>query len=252
MTSNSTSAPVRSSSVSNAAASSAKSRSAPYRARLRMRGGFAPALPDPAGCLGGGRADRAGGRGGLGHAVAHAEPLAAVAAHVVDQRHQGLALGRERVLDPRRDLGIGVALDYAVLLERAQPQRERAWADPRERPLELTEAAAALGKIADHEDRPLAANDVRSRADGTCGIRHTADSSSRLHKLKRGARRSAGQVAEQPAATAAALRCVHASLARLHQYPAGAAERHLDRLARAAPDEVLELDVGLDARLDAR
>ena len=40
--------------------------------------------------------------------IAHAEPLAAVAAHVVDQRHERLALGGQRVLHPRRHLGVGV------------------------------------------------------------------------------------------------------------------------------------------------
>ena len=69
-------------------------------------------------------------------------PAAPVAAHVLDQRHEGLALVGERVLDPRRDLGIGAALDDPLLLERPQAQRERAWADPVERALELTEAVA--------------------------------------------------------------------------------------------------------------
>ena len=85
---------------------------------------------------------------------------------------QRLALGRERVLDPRRHLGIGVALDDALLLERPQPQRQRPRADAGERALELAEAAAALGQIADDEDRPLAADDVRGGADGTGGIAH--------------------------------------------------------------------------------
>src|SRR6476469_10991194 len=53
------------------------------------------------------------------------EPLAAVAAHVLDQRQQRLALVRQRVLDARRDLGKGVAGDDALILERAQAQRER-------------------------------------------------------------------------------------------------------------------------------
>src|SRR3954451_5996357 len=180
-TSNSTSAPERSSSVSSAAASSAKSRSAPYRARLRMRGGFAPAVRSPAG----GRRLSSGADGVVGRrALLHAEPLAAVATHVVDQRHERLTLGGERVLHPGRDLRIGVPLDDGLLLERPQPQRQRARADPRQRPLELAEPAPTLGQIADHEDRPLTADDVRGRADGARGIRHVGKSSPKLHFVK--------------------------------------------------------------------
>src|SRR5262245_46696181 len=117
-------------------------------------------------------------------AVVHAEVLAAVAAHVLDQRHEGLALGRKRVLDARRDLGIGVALNDALLLERAQAQRERARADPRQRALQLTETAAALGQVADDEDRPLATVDVRGCTDGAVWISHIGNASARLHQLK--------------------------------------------------------------------
>src|SRR5215218_7857491 len=98
-------------------------------------------------------------------AVVDAEVLTPVAAHVLDERHERLALRRERVLDAGRDLGKGVPLDDALLLQRAKAQREGARADPRERALELAEAAAALGQVANHEDRPLAADDVRGGAD---------------------------------------------------------------------------------------
>src|SRR4051812_3758121 len=60
----------------------------------------------------------------------------------------------------------------------------------------------------------------------------------------------ARKLPEQPAGSAlAATRRGrrHAPLARLHQDPTRALERHLDRLAGAAPDEVLELHVGFDA-----
>ena len=43
---------------------------------------------------------------------------------------------------------------------------------PCERALELAEARAAVGEIADHEQRPLAADDVGGPADGTVGVRH--------------------------------------------------------------------------------
>ena len=75
---------------------------------------------------------------------------------------------RQRVLDARRHLGEGVALDDALLLERAQPQRERARADPGERAFELAEARAPLGEVAHQQQRPLAAHDLGGHADGTC------------------------------------------------------------------------------------
>ena len=53
--------------------------------------------------------------------LVEAEPALAVLAHVLDQRRQVAALVGKRVLDARRHLGIGVALDHALLLERAQP-----------------------------------------------------------------------------------------------------------------------------------
>src|SRR5579862_6921658 len=59
-----------------------------------------------------------------------AEPLAPVDAHVVDQRHERQALLGEGVFDPRRHLGIRLAMDDPLLLERPQPQRQRARADP--------------------------------------------------------------------------------------------------------------------------
>ena len=59
------------------------------------------------------------------------------------------------------------ALDDRLLLERAKPQREGARGDARQGPLELTEARPAVGEVADHENRPLSADDVRGRADRT-------------------------------------------------------------------------------------
>ena len=77
------------------------------------------------------------------------EPAHAVAAHVLDQRHQRLALLGERVLDPRRHLREGVAGDDALGFQRPQAQREGARADPLQRALQLAEAARALGQVAD-------------------------------------------------------------------------------------------------------
>ena len=44
--------------------------------------------------------------------------------------------------------------------------------DALERALELAEARAALGEVADHQQRPLAADDVGGPADGAIGVRH--------------------------------------------------------------------------------
>src|SRR5581483_2349805 len=89
-----------------------------------------------------------------------AEPLAPVRAHVLDQRNESLALGGERVLDARRHLREGAPVHDALLLESAQPQRQRPRADARQRALELAEAAAPGGEVTDDEDRPLAADQV--------------------------------------------------------------------------------------------
>ena len=66
--------------------------------------------------------------------------------------------------------GIGVALDDPLLLQRPQAQRERARADPLQRALQLAEAAAAVGEVADQQERPLAADDLGGAADGTAGV----------------------------------------------------------------------------------
>ena len=71
-----------------------------------------------------------------------AQPVFAVLAHVTDDRQQRAALLGERILDARRNLWKGVRSDDRLLLQRAQAQRERARADPRERAFELAEARA--------------------------------------------------------------------------------------------------------------
>ena len=49
---------------------------------------------------------------------------------------------------------------------------ERPRRDALQRALELAEALAAVGQVADHEERPLAADDVGGPADGAVGIGH--------------------------------------------------------------------------------
>src|ERR1700689_3828007 len=80
-----------------------------------------------------------------------AEPALTVGAHVLDDRQQRQALFGERVLHARWDLGKSVALDNALILECAQAQRECARTDPRQRALQLTEARASLGQVADEQ-----------------------------------------------------------------------------------------------------
>src|SRR4051812_49491730 len=95
------------------------------------------------GLRGGGGSRRAGAVG--------VEPLHPVGAHRLDDGQQVPALVGQLVLDARRDLGVRAALDDALLLERAQAQRERPRADAGQRALELAEPRAALGQIADQK-----------------------------------------------------------------------------------------------------
>src|SRR5207244_7638561 len=114
ITSKAISAPAFSSALRCAAASSAKSRSASCRTRLRMRADSPRAAAVLFNCREGRRfpapaaLDRGGGRrlaatpgGGrrLAAPPAGPEPLAPVAAHVLDQRQQSPALVGELVLD---------------------------------------------------------------------------------------------------------------------------------------------------------
>src|SRR4051794_8624876 len=170
VSSNGTSAPPETSSASCDAASSTKPANVSCSARLCMPAGSPQAhevLLRAAYVAG--RTERSGGhvdawRGHrLGRLVAGAggaQPVGAVAAHRVDDRDQRPALLGELVLDARRDLREGLARDDALLLERAQPQRQRARGDAVQRALELTEPAATLGEVADHQQRPLAADDL--------------------------------------------------------------------------------------------
>src|SRR3954454_14200318 len=109
---------------------------------------------------------------GLGAAARGVQPAGAVFAHRLDDRDERKALVREAVLDARRDLGVGLALEDALLLQRAQAQRECAGADALERALELAEPRAALSQVADDQHRPLAADNLGGTADGTVAVGH--------------------------------------------------------------------------------
>src|SRR5215208_2379630 len=93
------------------------------------------------------------GFGRRGCAIVHAEPLAPVAAHVLDQRRNRHALRRQRVLHTRRHLGVGVALDNALPLGGGEGKGGGPRADAGQRALELEEAATPLGKVANQKDR---------------------------------------------------------------------------------------------------
>src|SRR4051794_36937367 len=130
----------------------------------------ARAAPSAAGVRSGGDGRDALGR--LGAGPGGFEPVGAVGAHRLDDRDQREALVRERVLDARRDFGVGLAGDDALLLERAQAQRERARADAGQRALELAEPRAALRQVTDDQQGPLSADHFGGAADGTIAVRH--------------------------------------------------------------------------------
>ncbi len=96
-----------------------------------------------------------------------AEPLSPYARMSSISGTQRAALVGERVLDARRHLGKGLTLDDPLFFQRTQAQRQRARADALQRALELAEARAALGEVADDEERPLAADDLCRPADRT-------------------------------------------------------------------------------------
>src|SRR2546423_4746831 len=121
------------------------------------------------------------------------EPLAAETAHVLDEGEQRAPLRRQRVLDARWDLRERLALHDPLLLERTKAQRKRARADPGERALELAEAAAAGGEIADHEHRPLLTDDVRGGANGALLVEGPLGCEVTLHEMKYSPRRVVGQ-----------------------------------------------------------
>ena len=96
------------------------------------------------------------------------EPLLSVGAHVIDDRQQRPSLLGQRILHPRRHLGERVTFDDLLLLERPQSQRQRAGADPGQRAFELAEARSSLGQVANEQERPLPAHDLRRPAHRAC------------------------------------------------------------------------------------
>src|SRR5436309_693776 len=108
----------------------------------------------------------------MGTGGAQREPRAPVAASRARADLDAVGV-RADVLDARRHLGVGMALDDPLFLQRAQAQAERARADAGEGALQLAEARAALGEVADQQEGPLAAHDLCGGADWT-GLVHTS------------------------------------------------------------------------------
>src|SRR3954468_4629656 len=191
MSSNGTSAPPETSAASCQAASSTNAASESWSARLCMPRSFAGPSGPPAtrqGACSAARLEREqlGARvlGQLGAGAGRVQPRLAVAAHGLDDRDQRATLLGQAVLDARRDLGEGLALEDALLLQRPQAQREGAGADALQRALELAEPRAPLGEVADHEHRPLATHDVGGPADGAIRVGHRPPVYQRLHLVK--------------------------------------------------------------------
>src|SRR4051794_24856723 len=127
MSSNGTSAPPDTSAASCQAASSTNAASESWSARLCMPRSFAgpsgaPATRQGACRCGLEREQLGGGLGGLAAGARRVQPFLAVGAHRLDDRDQRPPLLRQAVLDPRRHLGERLALEDALLLERAQAQ----------------------------------------------------------------------------------------------------------------------------------
>src|SRR3954470_22532557 len=118
-------------------------------------------------------------------ALVQREPMAAVGAHVLDQRDEGSALVGELVGHAGRHLVEGAALDDSLLLERPEPQRERARTDAVERALELAEPQSVIRQVTDDEESPLAGDDLRRPADGAFTVHHPARIAPRLYFVKR-------------------------------------------------------------------
>src|SRR4051794_15742485 len=157
--------------------------------RSRMPGGFARARTAPAlqsrlqaqlaeaGVVSAVSLSRSGRYCGLAAALAVQKPATAVAPHVLDQGHESATLLGQAVLDPGRHLGIGPSLDDPMLLQSTQAKREGARADPLQRALQFAEPLASVRQITDHEERPLAGDDLRATTNWTGILSHRFDNS---------------------------------------------------------------------------
>src|SRR3954454_14166411 len=170
-------------------------------------------------------------------ALFEGEPATAVGAHVLDQRDEGSALVRELVGHARRHLVEGAALDDPLLLERPEPQRERARADAVERALELAEPESVIRQVTDDEESPLAGDDLRRPADGAFTVHHPARIAARLYFVKR--------VIRARGSEAGGLGAGHAPHLE-HLHVVGLAVRPIDQIRALAGIEAEQL-AGVDA-----
>jgi len=102
--------------------------------------------------------------------LARLAPGAAV--EIVHCHEEPIYYGEIAVYVPREKVEALQRSHSESILERAEAKRERPRADPGERALELTEATAALREVADDEHRPLAADELRGRADWAARVGH--------------------------------------------------------------------------------
>lgn len=77
--------------------------------------------------------------------------------HGVEDGAEALPEGCERVLDPRRDLGVHLAHHQAVLLHAAELLRQHLLGDARDRLHELVEALCPREQVPDDQHHPLVA-----------------------------------------------------------------------------------------------
>ena len=91
------------------------------------------------------------------------QPLFTKCAHAFQDRKERMPLPGQAVLNTRRNLGKASAADHLGLFQAPQPVGERLGADPVQRTLQLTEAAATRLQIS-HNERCPAIPDQDGRA----------------------------------------------------------------------------------------
>lgn len=91
-------------------------------------------------------------------------------AQLAEERTQGQAKLRERVLDPRRYLRKYLSTYDRAFLQIPELGREHAVGDAREAPLELVEPQRPVEEQSDDHRLPFAADEIESRLDGAFGV----------------------------------------------------------------------------------
>ena len=168
------------------------------------------------------------------HAPSSSQPLAAVDAHRLDDRDQRAALLGQRVLDARRDLGVRLARDDALLLERPQAQRERARRDARRASARARRSAtrpSARSRITSSVHLPQTMSAVRQTGQSEFGTK--PKDIARLHELKLLQRRSPARAPRCRAPRPSGERVARARRARRTGRPCSPAARSPARTSRS-------------------